>query len=309
MAMIEAHGLTRKFGELVAVEDLSLEIAEGEILAFLGPNGAGKTTTIRMLSGIISPTAGYAVVAGRRIDEEVEEFHEVIGLLTETPGFYHNLSARYNLEFYARFYNNLDIDHQVEKYLKTMGLWERREDKVGTFSKGMKQRLALARALLHEPKVLFLDEPTAGLDPEVAGEVRELIKRLSGEGRTIFLSTHNLSEAELLCHRIAVVRTQLLALDTAENLRQRLFRRQVVVRLEALPDTIVETVGKLPFVEQLKQDENQLLVELKDPESNRPELVRCIVEAGGKILEVTEERHSLEEVYLALVQEEGNHEQ
>jgi len=309
MAMIEAHGLTRKFGELVAVEDLSLEIAEGEVLAFLGPNGAGKTTTIRMLSGIISPTAGYAVVAGRRIDEDVERLHEVIGLLTETPGFYHNLSARYNLEFYARFYNNLDIGHQVEKYLKTMGLWERREDKVGTFSKGMKQRLALARALLHEPKVLFLDEPTAGLDPEVAKEVRELIRRLSEEGRTIFLSTHNLSEAELLCHRIAVVRTQLLALDTAENLRQRLFRRQVVVRLESLPSTIVEIVGKLPFVEQLKQDENRLLVELKDPESNRPELVRCIVEARGKILEVSEERHSLEEVYLTLVQEEGNREQ
>lgn len=307
MAMIEAYGLTRKFGELMAVEDLSLEMAEGEVLAFLGPNGAGKTTTIRMLSGIISPTSGYAVVAGRRINEKVEQLHEVIGLLTETPGFYNHLSARRNLEFYARFYNNLNIDRQIEKYLKTMGLWERREDKVGTFSKGMRQRLALARALLHEPQVLFLDEPTAGLDPEVAREVRELIRRLSEKGRTIFLSTHNLAEAELLCHRIAVVRTQLLALDTAENLRQRLFHRQVVVRLESVTDIIMETVAKLPFVQQLKQDENQLLVELSDPESNRPELVKSIVEAEGRVIAVSEERHSLEEVYLSLIREEEGH--
>ncbi len=304
MAVVEAYGLTRKFGELVAVEDLSLEMSEGEVLAFLGPNGAGKTTTIRMLSGIISPTSGYAVVAGRRTDREVEKLHEVIGLLTETPGFYDSLSARRNLEFYAGFYADINVPAQVEKYLRMMGLWERRETKVSTFSKGMKQRLALARALLHEPKVLFLDEPTAGLDPEVAREVRELIGKLSKEGRTIFLSTHNLTEAELLCHRIAVVRTQLLALDTTEKLRQRLFRRQVVVRLESLLGAVVETVAKLPFVQQLKQDGNQLVVELNDPESNRPELVKHIVDAGGRILEVSEERHSLEEVYLALIREE-----
>ena len=309
MAMIEAYGLTRKFGELVAIEDLSLEMAEGEVLAFLGPNGAGKTTTIRMLSGIISPTSGYAVIAGRRTDEKVEQLHEVIGLLTETPGFYDRLSAHRNLEFYAGFYTGLNIDRQTEKYLKMMGLWERREDKVGTFSKGMKQRLALARALLHEPQVLFLDEPTAGLDPEEAREVRELIKRLSEEGRTIFLSTHNLTEAEFLCHRIAVVQTRLLALDTAENLRQRLFHRQVAVQLESLPSIIVETVAKLTFVQHVKQDRNQLLVELDDPESTRPELVRHIVEAGGRIMAVSEERHSLEEVYLNLVREDKNHDQ
>jgi ABC-2 type transport system ATP-binding protein len=168
----------------------------------------------------------------------------------------------------------------------------------------MKQRLALARALLHEPAVLFLDEPTAGLDPEAAREVRELIRKLSREGRTIFLSTHNLTEAELLCHRIAVVRTQLLALDTAEKLRQRLFRRQTVVQLVSLPDTLIETVSGLPFVRNVEQDEKNLLVELDEPEKNRPELVRRIVEAGGQVMSVLEEQHSLEEVYLSLVQEE-----
>ena len=304
--MIESYGLTREFGELVAVDDLNLEVKEGEVLAFLGPNGAGKTTTIRMLSGIIAPTTGYAVVAGHRIDKNIEQLHEVIGLLTETPGFYDNLSASYNLGFYAGFYNNLNIEYQVEKYLRMTGLWERREDKVGTFSKGMKQRLALARALLHEPKVLFLDEPTAGLDPEVAREVRELIKGLSEEGRTIFLSTHNLSEAEFLCHRIAVVRTRLLALDTAENLRQSLFRRQIVIQLASSPGDIIEKVAGLPFVRKVESEENGLLVEVENPEKDKPELVKSVVEAGGLVMGVLEEHHSLEDVYLSLVRENGN---
>jgi len=306
MEIIEAYELTRRFGDLTAVAELSLEVGEGEVVGFLGPNGAGKTTTIRMLAGIIAPTSGYAVVAGLRPDREPERLHEAIGLLTENSGFYHRLSAHRNLQFFAGFYTNLDADRQVEKYLKMMGLWERREDKVGNFSKGMKQRLALARALLHEPKVLFLDEPTAGLDPEAAQEVRDTIRKLSSEGRTIFLSIHNLTEAELLCHRIAVVRTQLLALDTPENLRQRLFRRQVVVRLDTLPDSIVKTVEELPFVQNLERDENQLTIELGDPEIHRPELVKSIVEAGGRVVAVSEERHSLEEVYLSLVHEERN---
>jgi ABC-2 type transport system ATP-binding protein len=258
-----------------------------------------------MLAGIISPTSGYAVVAGRRTDGIVEELHEAIGLLTETPGFYDHLTACRNLEFYAGFYPNITIASQVEKYLKMMGLWERRDTKVGTFSKGMKQRLALARALVHEPKVLFLDEPTAGLDPEVAHEVREMVKGLSREGRTIFLSTHNLAEAEFLCHRIAVVKTRLLALDTAENLRQRLFRRQVVVQLESLPGAVVDQVKGLPFVRQVEAVEKSLLVELDDPKKNRPELVQRIVEAGGRVMGVSEEQHSLEEVYLSLVRESG----
>lgn len=307
MSIVEAYGLTRKFDGLVAVEDLSLEMSEGEVLAFLGPNGAGKTTTIRMLAGIISSTSGYAVVAGHRTDGEIEKLHEVIGLLTETPGFYNSLSARRNLEFYAGFYANLNIDLQVEKYLKMMGLWDRRETMVGTFSKGMKQRLALARALLHEPKVIFLDEPTAGLDPEAAREVRQLIKSFSEEGRTIFLSTHNLAEAESLCHRIAVVNTRLLALDTPQELRQRLFRRQIVVQLASVPKDVIDQVNRLTFVRRIEAAEKEIRVELDDPEKNRPELVQRIVEAGGRVMGVLEEQHSLEEVYLSLVQESERH--
>lgn len=301
--MIETHGLTRVFGELTAVEDLDLEVAEGEVLAFLGPNGAGKTTTIRMLSGIISPSLGYSVVAGIRSDENVEKLHEVIGLLTETPGFYDNLSALNNLEFYAGFYSNLRIDIQVEKYLKVTGLWDRREAKVGTFSRGMKQRLALARALIHEPEVLFLDEPTSGLDPEVAREVRELIRELSEEGRTIFLSTHNLTEAEFLCHRIAVVKTRLLALDTTDNLRNRIFKQQIIIKLASPPGDIIDKIAELPFVRHVESGDGELLFETDEPEKNKPELVQRVVEAGGRVMGILEEQHSLEDVYLNLVRE------
>ena len=304
MTIIEAHNLSKRFGDITAVEDLSLEVAEGEVLGFLGPNGAGKTTTIRILAGIIAPTSGYARIADQRTDGEIEQLHEVIGLLTETPGFYDKLSAKRNLEYFAGFYDKLDVNAQVEKYLKLMGLWERRQSRVGTFSKGMKQRLALARALLHEPKILFLDEPTAGLDPEVAQEVRNLIKQLSNEGRTIFLSTHDLTEAEQLCNRIAVIRTRLLALDTGQNLHHRFFRREVIIRLENPAITILEAVKKLEFLEDIEEEDNQLILGLNQPERNRPELVKTIVDAGGRILEVSEREHPLEEIYLKLIRED-----
>jgi ABC-2 type transport system ATP-binding protein len=304
MPMIEVHELTRKFNHLTAVENLNLEVESGEVLGFLGPNGAGKTTTIRMLAGIIAPTSGYAIISGKRTDGPVEELHELIGLLTESPGFYDRLTGWRNLEYFAGFYQGIgDVPQQVEKYLKIMGLWERREDQVGGYSKGMKQRLALARALLAEPKVLFLDEPTAGLDPEASGEVRGLIQKLSQEGRTIFLSTHNLTEAEQLCSRIAVFRTRLIALDTPSNLRRQQFRRRVMIRLETVTQTVIDTVSKLSSVKSLDRNDNRLSIELADIEKGLPELVQIVVQAGGRILEVTEEHHSLEEIYLSLIKE------
>ena len=304
MVIIETSGLSRRFRDVIAVDDLTMAVESGEVLGFLGPNGAGKTTTIRMLAGIIAPTKGQAIVAGHRIDRDVEKLHEVIGMLTETPGLYSRLSARRNLEYFAGFYPIDDVSARVEKYLKLMGLWERREDKAGTFSKGMKQRLALARALMHEPKVLFLDEPTSGLDPEAASEVRQLIRRMREGGCTIFLSTHNLGEAEMLCNRIAVIQTRLLALDTAESLRRRFFRRNVIVELESPDPNILAVVRELPFVQEAKGEGSRLSVELIDSERNRPELVRAIVEAGGKVITVSEEQYTLEQVYLRLMNEE-----
>jgi len=308
MAIIETFGLSRYFGKVAAVEDLTLAVEAGEVLGFLGPNGAGKTTTIRMLAGMIAPTRGYAVVAGHRTERNVEQLHEVIGMLTQTPGLYDRLSARRNLEYFASFYPSIESKSQVEKYLKLIGLWKRCNDKVGTFSKGMKQRLALARALVHEPKVLFLDEPTAGLDPEAAGEVRQLIRSLREEGRTIFLSTHNLNEAEMLCNRIAVLHTRLLALDTPDQLRRRFFRRQIVVQLETSDAKVTEAAKKLPFVQDIREEGSQLVLELTDSELNRPELVRAIVEAGGRVIGVSEKQYPLEEVYLRLIREETGNE-
>jgi len=302
--IIETNNLTRKFGDRLAVDNLNLTAEEGKILGFLGPNGAGKTTTMRMLAGLISPTSGYAVVDGIRPDKEAERVHEIIGILTETPGFYNNLSAQRNLEYFAGFYNLSDASAQIEKYLKLMELWERKSDKVGTFSKGMKQRLALSRALIHKPKILFLDEPTSGLDPEVSQEVRGLIKNLSREGYTIILSTHNLSEAEQLCHRIAVIRTALVTLDTPANLRKRLFHHQTMIKLEEIDDNLIQVVSKLDYVNKHSREENTLLIELADPSKHQSDLIKKIVEAGGRIIEVTDKKHSLEDIYLSLLNEE-----
>ena len=229
-------------------------------------------------------------------------------MLTQMPGLYDRLSARRNLEYFAGFYRSIEPQSQVEKYLKLMGLWERRDGKVGTFSKGMKQGLALARTLVHEPKVLFLDEPTAGLDPEAAGEVRQLIHSLHEEGRTVFLSTHNLNEAEMLCGRVAVIHTRLLALDTPEQLRRRFFRRQIIVQLESLDSRVTEAVKNLPFVQEMREEGSQLVLGLTDPERNRPELVKAIVGAGGRVIGVSEKQYPLEDVYLKLIREEGQHE-
>ena len=171
--MIHTENLTKAFGTTVAVDNLSFDVNEGEVFGFLGPNGAGKTTTVRLLTSLIQPSSGTARVNGLQIGKENKEIRRTVGILTETPGMYDNLSAEYNLRIYASLYEVKDVQGQVEKYLRMLGLWDRRFDEAGSFSKGMKQKLAIARALLHEPPLLFLDEPTAALDPEAAHLVRE----------------------------------------------------------------------------------------------------------------------------------------
>jgi ABC-2 type transport system ATP-binding protein len=299
--MIHAENLTKRFKETLAVDDLSLDVAEGEVFGFLGPNGAGKTTTVRMLTSLIGPTAGSAIVAGFNLGRQDTEIRRTVGVLTETPGLYDALSAEYNLRIYAELYEVKDVSGQIDKYLKMLGLWERRYDAAGTFSKGMKQKLAIARALLHEPRILFLDEPTAGLDPEGAHLVREFIAELKKEGRTIFLCTHNLDEADHLCDRVGVFKTRLLVVDTPTKLRASVFGRKVIFHLRSADDAIATNIRSLPFVREVKVVENKLVITLDDPELHNPEIVRTLVGFGAEIQYVGELRHSLEDVYLQLV--------
>jgi ABC-2 type transport system ATP-binding protein len=300
--MIKTTQLSKRFGDTLAVDQLTLEVQEGEVFGFLGPNGAGKTTTVRMLTSLIAPTNGSAVVNGFPIGKEDTQIRRTVGILTETPGLYDNLSAEYNLMVYANLYEVADPAGQVEKYLRMLGLWERRFDEAGTFSKGMKQKLAIARALLHEPRILFLDEPTAALDPEAARLVRDFISELRREGRTIFLCTHNLDEADRLCDRIGVFKTRLLVVDTPDRLRSQLFGRKVVFHLRLANENFAHLVSELPFVRDAKLIDSKLLVTLDDPDTYNPEIVRKLVEAGAEIQFVGELRHSLEDVYLRLVQ-------
>jgi len=299
--MIRIEGLSKRFGSTVAVENLWLEIAPGELFGFLGPNGAGKTTTIRMLTGLISPSSGRAWVAGHPLGEDDTELRRQVGILTEAPGLYDTLSAERNLTFFAELYGVADIAGQVERYLRLLGLWTRRSEPTATFSRGMRQKLAIARALLHEPRVLFLDEPTTGLDPEAARLVRDFIEGLKGEGRTIFICTHNLDEADRLCDRVGVFNTRLLALDAPAALRRQVFGRTVVFHLTQLEPMYRETVAAFPFVKSVETVDSKLVVTLDDPESENPALITALVEAGARLQFVGELRRSLEDVYLHLL--------
>ena len=300
--MIHTENLTKDFGEKRAVDSLTIDVGEGEIFGFLGPNGAGKTTTIRMLGALIQPSAGKASVAGYALGGGETQIRRRVGILTEAPGLYDRLSAERNLEFFAELYDVEDVAGQVERYLRMLGLWERRNEAAATFSKGMRQKLAIARALLHEPQVLFLDEPTSGLDPEMARLVRDFIEELKVEGRTIFLCTHNLDEADRLCDRVAVFNGRLLALDTPAALRGQLYERVVVFHLREVDPTWASRLESFDFVRKAEVVEGKLVVTLDDPEANNPQLIRELVAAGADLQFVGELRRSLEDVYLRLIQ-------
>lgn len=306
--MIKTQGLTKKFKigkkeetELVAVDDLTLEVQRGEVFGFLGPNGAGKTTTVRMLTGLIRPSSGSAQVAGFELGKQDTEIRRNVGILTESPGMYERLSAEKNLTIFANLYDVPDIDKSVNKYLSMLGLWERRHDAVGSFSKGMRQKLAVARALIHEPQILFLDEPTTGLDPEASKTVRDFVEELKSEGRTIFMTTHNLDEAERLCDRVGIFQQKLLTLDSPANLREKMYGRRVVFHLRELQPSWVDLVAEIPATGEVETVDNKLVVSLNDPEESNPKIVNALVAAGAQIQFVGEIRHSLEQIYLEMV--------
>ena len=307
---LHATSLGRRFGDRWAVRDVSLEVRPGEVLGLLGPNGAGKTTTVRMLTALIEPTEGTATVDGFDIRERPDEVRSRVGILTETPGLYEKLSARANLEFFGRLYG-LDATARaaaIERWLRLFDLWERRDDIAGTFSKGMRQKLAIARALLHEPAVVFLDEPTAALDPEAAFVVRDAIEQLRRAGRTIVLATHNLDEADRLCDRIAFIRGSLLRVDSPARLRGARGTRRLLIRMaDPVPPAAAEVAGAAALAIDGSAGspptiaDGRLGIETGDPEQVAPAVVRALVTAGAEIVEVRIDQTSLETIYFEVM--------
>src|SRR5918992_1927611 len=304
-AIVRTDKLTKRFGTLVAVDRLDLEVREGEVFGFLGPNGAGKTTTLRLLCALIGPTSGTAEVAGYRLGRQDPEIRAAVGILTEQPGLYERQSAWDNLVFFATLYG-LDATtaaRQAEHFLRLMGLWDRRAEAVATFSRGMKQKMAIARAALHEPRIVFLDEPTTGLDPDAAKTVREFIVAVRGEGRTVFLCTHNLDEADRLCDRIAFFRHRVIRIAAPDELRAELYGRAIEIRLVPAPrPEDLARVKEVPGVRDAIFENGSIIVSSADPLRTNPLLVRALVEGGAQIAFVTERRARLEDVYLRIVE-------
>jgi ABC-2 type transport system ATP-binding protein len=286
--MLTAHHLTRRFGDRVAVADASFDLRGGEIFALLGPNGAGKTTTLRMLAGLIRPTSGDVQRSGR------------LGFLTEAPGLWDRLTVRQNLSVYARLHGLPHPGRVVDESLELFGIRERAADFTAQLSKGLKQRVALARTLLHQPDIVLLDEPTSGLDPESARDVRELILRLRSERRAVLLSTHNLDEAERVADRVGVLNTQMVAVDTPAALRARLFGSRLRVRT-GQPANAFAQAAEGPGVSDVQADDRVLSMAVDDAPGRAPAIVRRLVAAGADIEQVVTEQPSLEEVYLRLI--------
>ena len=297
--------LTKRFGDRVAVDDVSFTVAAGEVFGFLGPNGAGKTTTVRMLGTLIAPTSGSAVVAGLPLaPANGVEIRQRIAVMPEAPGLYLRLTVAENLEFFAGLYGIRDPS-RIRDALEAVGLQARADDLAGNLSKGLRQRVGLARALLTDPAVLFLDEPTSGLDPVATRDVQRLIDGLRDRGVTVFLTTHRLEEAERLCDRVAILNTTLRTIGRTDELRDRMFRKRLLVTTRApLPDA-ASVLDGLPGVTGWEANgSSQYEIAVTDAKLAAPAVARALVAGGADILSLGEARHSLEGVYLELISED-----
>jgi ABC-2 type transport system ATP-binding protein len=304
-ALLVNH-LTKRFGARTAFSDVSFAVAHGEVFGFLGPNGAGKTTTVRALGTMIAPTSGSATVAGIPLSpENGEEIRQRIAIMPEAPGLYLRLTVTENLEYFASLYGLHPAEARIRDALDAVNLGDRAGDLCGGLSKGLRQRVGLARTLLSDPSIMFLDEPTSGLDPVAAREVHDLINGLRQKGVTIFLTTHRLDEAEKLCDRVAILNTTLRTVGRPRDLRDQQFKTALVVRtLVPLsdPDAVF---SRIPAVEGWRSDDpGSYVLSVTDPNVAAPEVTRGLVGAGADVLSIGEARHSLEDVYLRLVNED-----
>ncbi len=303
--MIVVEGLTRTFGATTAVDGLDLEVGEGEIFGLLGPNGAGKTTTVRMLAGLIGVTSGRARVAGLDVTDadQARDVRRIVGVLPEEAGLYGDLSAARTLDFFGRLYRMRAVDRssRTELLLTRLGLWDRRDDPASTLSKGLKQRLALARALIHDPRVVLLDEPTANLDPEAAAVVRDVLLELKAQGRTVVVNTHRLEEAERVCDRVAILRTRLLRVGTPSSLREQATGVRVEITLESVrPKDLDVLRGQGVSVVEARGNRIDGVLDPKGP--SVADVVAALVEGGAKVTGVAQPTESLEDVYLSILE-------
>ena len=303
---LSVHGLGKRFGDRVAFQDVSFEIGYGEVFGFLGPNGAGKTTTVRTLGTLIAPTAGSATVAGIPLTpENGVEIRRRISIMPESPGLYLRLSVAENLECFADLYETPDSRDRIDRALAAVRLSDRAHDACGSLSKGLRQRVALARALLSDPEVLFLDEPTAGLDPVAARDVHDLVDELRRRGVTIFLTTHRLEEAERLCDRVAILNTTLRTVGRPDELRDQLFAKTLTIRTRVPLSEPNRVFAGLPAVEGWQQDGTRgYVIAVSDTGIAAPSVTRALVAADADVLSISESYHSLEDVYLQLIDED-----
>jgi ABC-2 type transport system ATP-binding protein len=307
--IIQLHNLSRSFGSNCAIDSISFSVEAGEVFGLLGPNGSGKTTLVRLLNGVLVPTSGTAMLFGRDVTTDGAYIRARTGVLTETPSLYERFTAKKNLTFFGRFYGIPDVElpGRVTKILALLNLADRADEPVGGFSKGMKQRLAIARALIHDPQVIFLDEPTSGLDPESSRQVDGIIGELASDnGKTIFLCTHNLNEAQHLCSRIAMInKGKILALGSMHELNERLWKA-LPVEVEFLsvpPEPALRNIREIEGVSIERMSGHTLTLRVSRKQLI-PSVILAAVRNGGEIFRVTPRDYSLEEIYFA-VQEQG----
>ena len=306
MNLIEVKDLTKKFEDITAVDNLTFNVAEGEVFGLLGPNGAGKTTTIRMLCCLISRTSGDARIAGYHIGNPADSLaiRKLIGLVPDNIGLYEELTAYENLDYYGKLYETPEPERRknIQYFLEMLDLWDKKDQAVSDFSKGMKQKVGIARALIHDPKLLVFDEPTANLDPEASKVVRDFILKLKEEGKTIFINTHNLDEAQRICDRIGILKTKLLTVNSPKELEKTVWGNRTVFEMEQIDDHILAAIRKLE-PKDLRVEENQIILAMADPHKENADFVQAIVSAGGRIRYVTELNPGLEETYIKVIQD------